>query len=41
MFSGWVGDQDPTFNGLQAALINILESGWFNYTNFGSDTGGK
>jgi alpha-D-xyloside xylohydrolase len=40
MFAGWVGDQDPTFEGLRAALINILESAWRNYTNFGSDTGG-
>ena len=40
MFSGWVGDQDPTFYGLKDALINIFESAWQNYTNFGSDTGG-
>ena len=40
LFSGWVGDQDPSFAGLRAASINILESAWQNYTNFGSDTGG-
>ena len=40
MASGWVGDQDPTFYGLQMALINILESAWQSYANFGSDTGG-
>ena len=40
MFAGWVGDQDPTFAGLQDAMINILESAWANYTNFGSDIGG-
>lgn len=40
MFSGWVGDQDPTFEGLRAAAINVLESAWENYTNFGTDTGG-
>jgi hypothetical protein len=40
MWSGWVGDQDPTFAGLQDAMINMLESAWQNYTNFGSDTGG-
>ena len=40
MFSGWVGDQDPTFDGLRAALINIFESAWQGYLNFGSDTGG-
>ena len=40
MFAGWVGDQDPTFGGLKSALINMFESAWRNYTNFGSDTGG-
>lgn len=40
MASGWVGDQDPTFYGMKMALINILESGWQGYANFGSDTGG-
>jgi alpha-glucosidase (family GH31 glycosyl hydrolase) len=40
MFSGWVGDNDPDFSGLRDAAINILESAWQNYTNFGSDTGG-
>ena len=40
VFSGWVGDQNPDFDGLRAAAINILESAWQNYTNFGSDTGG-
>lgn len=27
MFSGWVGDQDPTFDGLQHALRNVFKSG--------------
>lgn len=27
MFSGWVGDQDPTFDGLQDALRNAFKSG--------------
>lgn len=40
MFSGWVGDQDPTFDGLKNALINMFHSAWNNYLNFGSDTGG-
>ena len=40
MFSGWVGDNDPDFSGLRDAAINVLESAWQNYTNFGSDTGG-
>ena len=40
MFSGWVGDQDPNFSGLRYAMVNMFESAWQNYTNFGSDTGG-
>lgn len=40
MFSGWVGDQDPTFAGLKDAMTNIIWSAWYNYTNFGSDIGG-
>jgi alpha-glucosidase (family GH31 glycosyl hydrolase) len=40
MTSGWVGDQEPTFMGLKDALINMFESAWQNYANFGSDTGG-
>jgi hypothetical protein len=39
VFSGWVGDQDPTFDGLQNALMNIFHSAWRNYVNFGSDIG--
>jgi len=40
MFSGWVGDQDPTFDGMQVALKNMFHSAWRNYLNFGSDTAG-
>jgi len=40
VFSGWVGDQDPTFAGLRAALRNMFHSAWNNYVNFGSDIGG-
>ncbi len=40
MFSGWVGDQDPTFDGLRDAMRNMIHSAWHNYTGFGSDTGG-
>ncbi len=40
VFSGWVGDQDPTFAGLLDAMNNIIYSAWYNYTNFGSDIGG-
>jgi hypothetical protein len=39
VFSGWVGDQDPTFDGLKNALMNIFHSAWRNYVNFGSDIG--
>eukprot|EP01089_Gocevia_fonbrunei_P020690 TRINITY_DN7769_c0_g1_i2.p1 TRINITY_DN7769_c0_g1~~TRINITY_DN7769_c0_g1_i2.p1 ORF type:complete len:588 (-),score=108.30 TRINITY_DN7769_c0_g1_i2:90-1853(-) len=40
VFSGWVGDQDPTFAGLQDALRNMFHSAWANYVGFGSDIGG-
>lgn len=40
MVSGWVGDADPDWGGLEATAINLLESAWQNYANFGSDTGG-
>ena len=39
-FSGWVGDQDPTFGGLIDAMNNMLHSAWAKYVSFGSDTGG-
>ena len=28
MYSGWVGDNDPTFNGLEDALKSYLQSAW-------------
>jgi alpha-glucosidase (family GH31 glycosyl hydrolase) len=40
MFSGWVGDQDNTFDGLKVALQSFFHSSWNNYTNFGSDING-
>jgi alpha-glucosidase (family GH31 glycosyl hydrolase) len=40
VFSGWVGDQDPTFDGLQTALKNMFHSAWRGYVGFGSDIGG-
>jgi len=40
VFSGWVGDQDPTFEGLENALRNMFHSAWRNYVGFGSDIGG-
>ena len=38
--SGWVGDQDPTFEGLREALRRYFLSAWAGYVNFGSDIGG-
>ena len=28
VFAGWVGDQDPTFEGLENALKRYLQSAW-------------
>ena len=39
-FAGWVGDQDGSFRGLQAALSNMKASSKMHYVNFGSDIGG-
>jgi len=38
-FAGWVGDQDPTWIGLDAALTNMFFSGLRGFVNFGSDIG--
>ena len=40
VFSGWVGDQDPTFDGLKSALTDFMHSAWRGYVGFGSDIGG-
>lgn len=40
MFSGWVGDQDSTFDGFRSAVWNIIHSAWNGYLNFGFDIGG-
>jgi len=40
MVSGWVGDDDSTFNGLRGAMRKIIYSAWDNYANMGSDIGG-
>lgn len=40
VFSGWVGDQDPTFEGLRQALLRYLQSAWAGYVGYGSDIGG-
>jgi alpha-glucosidase (family GH31 glycosyl hydrolase) len=39
-FASWVGDQDPSWSGLRAALANLFLSADRNYVNFGSDIGG-
>ena len=39
-WAGWVGDQDATFKGLQAALNNMYWSADYGYVAFGSDIGG-
>ncbi len=39
-WAGWVGDQDPTFEGLVAALDNMYYSSDYGYVAFGSDIGG-
>lgn len=39
-WAGWVGDQDPTFDGLKAALLNMYHSSEYGYVAFGSDIGG-
>ena len=28
VFAGWVGDQDPTFEGLENALKRYMQSAW-------------
>jgi alpha-glucosidase (family GH31 glycosyl hydrolase) len=39
-WAGWVGDQDPDFAGLEAALLNSWWSASAGYVSFGSDIGG-
>lgn len=40
MFSGWVGDQDSSSDGLKKAMLNVVKSAWSGYLNFGFDIGG-
>ena len=40
MYSGWVGDDDPTWNGLRGCARKVIFSAWSNYLNFGCDIGG-
>ena len=39
-WAGWVGDQDPDFEGLKMALRNMYWSADYGYVSFGSDIGG-
>ena len=39
-WAGWVGDQDPTFDGMRNALESMYESSRLGYIAFGSDIGG-
>ncbi len=39
-WAGWVGDQDSTFDGIKAALLNMYYSAQVGYFGFGSDIGG-
>ena len=39
-FAAWVGDQDPDFEGLKAALRNLYWSSDYGYLAAGSDIGG-
>jgi alpha-glucosidase (family GH31 glycosyl hydrolase) len=40
MYSGWVGDDDGSFEGMRGCLRKAIYSAWFNYANFGCDVGG-
>ncbi|KRX05587.1 Glycoside hydrolase, superfamily [Pseudocohnilembus persalinus] len=40
VFSGWMGDQKGTFDGIKVALRMMFHSSVYNATNFGSDIGG-
>lgn len=40
MFSGWVGDDDATFQGLRGCARKVIYSAWDGYANFGCDVGG-
>lgn len=40
VLSGWMGDDDATFNGLRGCMKKVIYSAWDGYTNFGCDIGG-
>lgn len=41
MASGWTGDADDTFDGLQDTLKRYLQSAWAGYANFGRCADGE
>lgn len=40
MYSGWVGDDDATFNGMRGCARKIIFSAWNGYASYGCDVGG-
>ena len=40
MFSGWVGDDDATFRGMEGCLRKVIYSAWMGYGSMGCDIGG-
>lgn len=40
MTSGWVGDDDATFEGFRGCLRKVIYSAWDGYANFACDIGG-
>lgn len=40
VYSGWVGDDDATFNGLRGCMRKVIYSAWVGYANFACDVGG-
>ena len=40
MASGWVGDDDGTFQGLRGCARKVIYSAWDGYSSFGCDIGG-
>jgi alpha-glucosidase (family GH31 glycosyl hydrolase) len=40
MYSGWVGDDDATWQGMRGCLRKVIYSSWSKFANFGCDIGG-
>ena len=40
VLSGWVGDDDSTYDGFRNCVAKIIYSGWMGYPSFGCDIGG-